>query len=227
MKHSNTHNIYIVLSQTETGFARVLRTVGNLNYNHAAISLDKDLKELYAFARTEQYGYLTARLVRETTDRYLINAQDGIPILVYQIPVTKKQLNWVRSTINEIMVDPKYMYNLFSVLTYPIFGGFTTYKAFSCIEFVAYILDHLGYDIGDSLPQCRPDDLRSILADYLYFDGNLLDYISERTTSENYFRPLTVSLMCSTVIATIVLLYRSIPALLHFIRNKTKIEFPI
>lgn len=202
--------IYIVLSRTETGFARTLRRFGNLNYNHAAIALDAELQELYAFARPEQYGYLTATLIRETTDRYLINAPQGIPILVYRIPVTDTQKLRIRETIWEIMEDPQYRYNLFSVLTYPIFRGFHTYKAFSCVEFVAYLLQKLGYDLRMPTYRCRPDDLRSVLAEYIWFDGNLLDYIAEPTRGNNYFCPVTMELIGDTLRNIAILLRRSI-----------------
>lgn len=214
MERTYSHYIYIVLSRTETGFARTLRTIGHLNYNHSAIALDKDLRELYSFARSEQYGYLTARLVHETTDRYLVNAKD-IPIKVYRIPVSKEQHDWVRNTIHEIMDDPNFMYNLFSVLTYPIFGGFTTYKAFSCAEFVAYVLQHLGYKIRKPLPRYRPDDLQPLLEEYLCYDGKLLSFTKVRTTSENYFRPFSMSLFNASLIAACILLRRSISVLFH------------
>ena len=214
--------IYIVLSRTETRFAKTLRRFGGLNYNHAALAFDPNFEELYAFARTEQYGYLTAKLIRETTDRYLINAKNGIPILVYKVPVTEAQWDWVRKTVEEILVDPQYKYNLFSVLTYPVFRGFKTYKAFSCVEFVAYILEKLGYDLGMPVYRCRPDDLRMVLAEYLCFDGNLLDYITVPTTSNNYFRPVTVALVSSTVITAAILLHRSIPGLRRYRRKSSE-----
>ncbi len=218
--------IYIVLSRTETRFARTLRRFGGLNYNHAAISFDPALEELYAFARTEQYGYLTARLIRETTDRYLINAQSGIPILVYKVPVTEEQWNWVRTTVDEILADPQYRYNLFSVLTYPIFRGFQTYKAFSCVEFVAYILEHLGYELGIPIYRCKPDDLQVLLAEYLCFDGNILEYIPKPTINNNYFRPVTIALVSGTLMATAVILRRSIPGIRRYGRNKKNSQPP-
>lgn len=213
MKKTTSCNIYIVLSRTETGFARLLRNVGNLNYSHSAIALDKDLTELYSFARSEQYGVLTARLVHETTDRYLVNAKEDIPIKVYRIPVTAEQHAWVRSTILEIKNDPKFMYNFLSVLTYPLFGGFSTYKAFSCSEFVAYILKHLGYNIPHPIYHYRPDDLQPLLSEYLCYDGKLLDFCSVRTTSENYFRPFTFHLLNASVLAILVLLHRTVSIL--------------
>lgn len=212
MNQLTEQNIYIVLSRTETGFARTLRRVGHLEYNHSAIGLDKDLKELYSFARSEQYGWLTARLVRETTDRYLVNAED-IAIKVYKIPVTQEQYEWVRRTIHEIKDDPKFMYNLLSVLTYPLFGGFHTYKAFSCSEFVAYVLRHIGFNIRKPLHRYRPDDLQPLLKHYLCYEGKLLSFSQVRTTSDTYFRPFTMNLMNASVIAAAVLVRRAIPVM--------------
>lgn len=213
MEHPFSCYIYIVLSRTETGFARTLRSVGHLNYNHSAISLDKDLRELYSFARSEQYGWLTARLVHETTDRYLVNAKNDIPIRVYRIPVTQQQHDWVRKTIYDIMADPKYIYNLLSVLTYPLFGGFSTYKAFSCSEFVAYVLHHLGYRLSKPQSRYRPDDLQPLLEEYLCYDGKLLEFSSVRTTSDTYFRPFTMQLLNASVLAVLILLRRLVPVI--------------
>ena len=207
----NTQYIYVVLSRTQTGVARVLRTFGGLEYNHVAISLDRDFTELYSFARSEQYGYLTGRLVHETTDRYLVNGEKGVPILVYRLPVTREELDWIRGTIREIMEDSQFIYNFFSVLTYPVLGGFSTYKAFSCIEFVAYILRYLGYDIERPLFEYRPDDLQYLLEEYLCYDGSLQNYTPVRTASEDYFRPLTMTLVISSIAAMWLLLSRVVP----------------
>jgi len=214
MHQITEQNIYVILSRTETGFARTLRSIGHLEYNHAAISLDKDLKELYSFARSEQYGWLTARLVRETTDRYLVNAED-IAIKVYQIPVTQEQYQWVRKTILDILHDPKFIYNLLSVLTYPLFGGFHTYKAFSCSEFVAYVLKHIGFNICKPLHCYRPDDLQPLLKHYLCYEGKLLAFSDVRTTSDNYFRPFTMQLANASLLAAAVLIRRAIPVMLR------------
>lgn len=214
MTQTTDQFIYVILSRTQTGFARTLRRVGRMKYNHSAIALDKDLKELYSFARSEQFGYLTARLVHETTDRYLVNADD-IQIRAYKIPVTREQHDWVRRTIHEIKDDPKFMYNPLSVLTYPLLGGFSTYKAFSCSEFVAYVLEYLDFPIRKPLYKYRPDDLQSLLANYLCYDGKLLSFTSERTKSDNYFRPFTMHLLNDSLVAATVLLYRSLPVMFH------------
>ena len=215
MNQLTEQNIYIVLSRTETGFARTLRSIGGLEYNHSAISLDKDLTQLYSFARSEQYGWLTARLVHETTDRYLVNAKDDIPIKVYRIPVTQEQYEWVKNTIYEIRDDPKFMYNLLSVLTYPVLGGFSTYKAFSCSEFVAYVLKHIGFTLRKPQHRYRPDDLQPLLKHYLCYEGKLLSFSDARTTSETYFQPFRRELMNASLVAAAVLVRRSVPVMLR------------
>ena len=215
MEQAATRHIYIVLSRTQTGFARLLRKVGRLTYSHSAISLDPDLRELYSFARSEQYGVLTARLVHETTDRYLVNAKGDIPIRVYRIPVTEAQHRQVRQIIEEIQGDPKFMYNFLSVLTYPIFGGFSTYKAFSCSEFVAFVLKALGHNIRLPLHHYRPDDLQPLLDEYLCYEGNLLDFSQVRTSSEGYFRPFSMHLLNASLLAILSLVHRTLPVIFH------------
>lgn len=215
-----TEYVYVVLSRTQTGIARILRTFGGLEYNHVSVALDHDLKELYSFARSEKYGIITGRLVRETSDRYLVGAKGEVPILVYRIPVTGEEWEQVRDEIRNIMNDSKYVYNLFSVMTYPIFGGFSIYKGYSCSEFVAGILKHLGYELDRPQHTYRPDDLRPVLEEYLYYEGSLQDYMPELTTDENYFRPLTAALAVSTVVAAGILIRRSVPLIRDMRRKK-------
>lgn len=43
--------LYVMVSRTDTGFARLIRRFTGCYYNHAAISFDCDLRQLYSFAR--------------------------------------------------------------------------------------------------------------------------------------------------------------------------------
>ena len=60
--------LYVMVSRTDTGFARLIRRFTGCYYNHAAISFDCDLRQLYSFARraydlplTEACGFLRVR----------------------------------------------------------------------------------------------------------------------------------------------------------------------
>ena len=76
--------VYVVISKTATRFGYVLRRVGGVHYNHAAIALDEELKELYSFARKQYHAALIGGLVEETVERYTLRKQTEIPVTVFQ-----------------------------------------------------------------------------------------------------------------------------------------------
>ena len=108
--------IYIVISQTHTGFAGTIRRFGKIKYNHAAVALDEQMTQLYAFARPKHHALLLGRLVHETLFRYTLGKHSFVDVMIFRIPVTEDQYAWVKDTIYRIKNDKAYIYNLFSVL---------------------------------------------------------------------------------------------------------------
>ncbi|MBR2491057.1 MAG: hypothetical protein IKB65_06210 [Ruminiclostridium sp.] len=187
--------ITIILSRTQTKFGRCIRKVARQQYNHASVALDDGLEEVYAFARPNRYDLLSGRLVRERRDRFTMGNGRPVPVAVYRIPVTQVQAHWVRATVRTMAEDPEYLYNLFSVLTYPVLKGFSVWKAYSCVEFAAFLLRSLGL-LGEEKPLCsyRPDDLASLLADHLVYRGDIRDCLPP-TADEGYFAHPTPSMV--------------------------------
>ena len=212
--------IYVVISQTGTGFAKTLRKFGNLQYNHASISLDRDLTEMYGYARKEQYGYFVAGLVRETTDRLLVGAKEDCQVAVFEIPVTDEQYEDVKDIIDIMYDNNKYKYNLFSVLTYPLFGGYSSYNLFTCIEFVMHILKSIGIKLDKPAQKYRPDELLSVLEDNLIYEGGLLQYITVYTKSPNYFNSVSVRLIGASVKNFCIISKRSFGTLGRYLIHK-------
>ncbi|MBQ9780425.1 MAG: hypothetical protein IJW00_05730 [Clostridia bacterium] len=200
--------IYILISQTHTAFGGTIRRLGKINYNHAAIALDENMTELYAFARPKHEALLLGRLVKETMFRYSLGKHSCVNVMIFRIPVTEEQYAWVKDTIHRIMQSREYMYNLFSVLSTPITGGFSTYKAFSCIEFVMFLLQGLGYPIDKPLHRYRPDDLIPLLSDSVHYKGNLLDYKQEEEEDTSYFRHMSPDEILTSMIVPFRLFYR-------------------
>lgn len=131
-----------------------------------------------------------ARLVHESYEGYTLGntEADGV---IFEIPVTEEEYHWVEQTIIEMQNDSEVLYNLFSVLLYPFFKGMETYKAYTCVEFVMLILEHLGYSL--ECPKCkyRPDDLLKILNKKEIYKGDIGKYLEQSSRDENYFDPLT------------------------------------
>lgn len=200
--------IYVLISQTHTGFASTVRRFGKVKYNHAAIALDKDMTELYAFARPKHSAVLLGRLVRESTFRYTLGKYPCVNVMIFRIPVTDEQYAWVGDTIHRILNSKDYIYNLFSVLSTPLTGGFATYKAFSCIEFVMFLLQGLGYPMDKPLYRYRPDDLVRLLSDTVYYRGNLLEYKRDDTVDTNYYRHMSPEEIFTSILVPFRLFYR-------------------
>ena len=115
-----------------------------------------------------------------------------------------------------MLYNKKYVYNLFSVFLYPIFKGFTVKNAFSCIEFVAYILQSLGLLTEKQACKYKPDDLMLELKDYLYKDTDIRQCTKYNPKHNHYFD----SFQWRTIPASIASIFR---ILKHgFYRNALK-----
>ena len=97
--------------------------------------------------------------------------------------------------------NKKYVYNLFSVLTYPIFKGFSVKHAFSCIEFVTYILQYLGFCKDKKACKYKPDDLLTELADYKYIEKDIRECISYNEANSTYFAPFQIRIIPKSIAA--------------------------
>ena len=212
-------NIYILISQTHTGFAGTVRRFGKVKYNHAAVALDEGMNELYAFARPKHSAVMLGRLVQESVYRYTLGKLACVNVMIFQIPVTERQYEWIRDTIQRIRQSREYLYNLFSVLSTPLTGGFATYKAFSCIEFVMFLLQGLGFALDRPLHRYRPDDLIPLLSDAVYYEGNLLEYKQEEAEDTSYYEHMSPEEILTSVLIPFRLFYRML-----FKRHTTRLH---
>ena len=188
-------HIYVLISRTQTKFARCIRALGKVKYNHSSVALDENFEKLYAFSRPQHRAIFLGRLVRETLDRFLLNKNLVIPAVVFKIPVSAEKYDEICTHMNDIMCDDEYMYNLFSVMTYPFTHGFAVYKAFNCTEFAAYILEKIGFHLTKPLYQYKPDDFLTLLASYNHFEGDLKDFMVCKDTDALYYEPYNWNLI--------------------------------
>ena len=195
MTHSarNEHReycIYLVISETPTKFGSVIRKFAHIKYNHASIAFDENLRRLYSFGRRQYKNPLNAGLIREYPERFTLRRFSRINVRIYRIPVTREQYLQGKSRILEIRHDRDgYLYNLFSVLSFPLLKGFHTYKAFSCAEFAAHMLRTVGLELDAGKQSCEftPEEIGSRFNDLLFFEGNLLDYWKSAPAVPNDF----------------------------------------
>lgn len=182
--------IYIVISETPTEFGRVIRRFAKIKYNHASIAFDEDLKYLYSFGRRQYRNPLNAGLIREYPERFTLRRFPQINVRIYRVPVTKEQFLQGKNRIRQIKHDSEgYLYNLFSVLSFPVLKGFHTYKAYSCAEFVAHMIRVMGISLDPQKSNCEytPEEIGNRINQWLFFEGNLLDYWKRAPLVTNNF----------------------------------------
>lgn len=183
-----SRKIYVVLSQTTTFVAHSIRKISGCTYNHAAISFDPEMEEIYAFARKQHYAFLSAGLVHESRLRYL-EKECELPVQIFELEITEAQYEWIRLVIEYMMENKEYKYNLFSMLSFPFLGGVKTYKAYTCSEFVAFILRKIGYLKQKQSHQYAPEDIGKelMLSNRLWFEGDMRQLVRELDTDERYY----------------------------------------
>lgn len=205
-------NLYIILSKTNTKVAKTIRMVAKQNYSHVSISLEDDFSHIYAFARPQHNALLLAGLVEENLDRFTLRKNNPIPVKVLKLNISDEEYEWIQNKINQMHGNSDYMYNLYSILTYPFAKGISVKDAFTCVEFAVYLLQHLGYLRHKPSCKFRPDDLAQALDNYSFFEGDARE-ILPYAKDDNYFSKVTIKLIANSVYSFIRISKRS---LFHF-----------
>ena len=181
-----------MISRTPTMFGSVIRKIAKQQYNHASVATDESLEHTYAFARAKHSTPLLGGLVRENLDRFTLRRNDKVPVIVYKIPATEEQYEFINARIEEMIKNKKkFIYNLWSIITYPFLRGCSTRNAFTCIEFAAYVLKYLGFLKDKPACKYKPDDLIVELADYKFKECDVRECISYNPSQTKYFEKAT------------------------------------
>lgn len=166
--------IFIINTYTGTAMGRVMKDFLNMQYSHALISTDPELKTMYSYDRVG--------LHKDTLDNYR-RAQNGIMrvIAVFVSPRTKAT---IENSFEYYMKNKKKThYNiagLFDLLNgsnkINSYGDFTLF----CSEFVDSVLKNAKIDItGKSSRNTAPDDFGKFTAKnnvFKLFEGEIKDY---------------------------------------------------
>ena len=166
--------IFIINTYTGTAMGKVMKDFLNMQYSHALISTDPELKTMYSYDRVG--------LHKDTLDNYR-KAQNGIMrvIAVFVSPRTKAT---IENSFDYYMKNKKKThYNiagLFDLLNgsnkINSYGDFTLF----CSEFVDSVLKNAKIDItGKSSRNTAPDDFGKFTAKnnvFKLFEGEIKDY---------------------------------------------------
>lgn len=140
--------LYVLFSATPYRMGRMIRFVTGEPYNHVAIALEEDLKEMYAFARRYYRTPFYGGFVTEHPYRYH-HKGNVADICLCRLPITQEQWKTLDKQLAHMRAHPhRYIYNHLSILAAPFHQKITVRDAYTCAEFTVSVLQELGYDFS-------------------------------------------------------------------------------
>ena len=170
--------VYVIISRTPTSVGKVVRAFLKAKYNHASISLDESLTQMYSFCRLSISNPLVGGIIRESVFTLTIGLNEDVPIIVYRIPATLQQYELISKFINDVYNDAEvYYYNFLQAIGLISKKKHAVYKTYICSEFVMEALRQGGIKLT-SLESYRitPTDICGIMGQYVYYSGSLSKY---------------------------------------------------
>lgn len=175
--------LYLIFSVTPFKTGTFIRAMTHWQYNHVAVVFDKDLKEMYTFARYYRSVPLYGGFVRDSKERYIYKKKTAY-VKICEVPVSEEGYRLVKDYIDAINDYPaEYIYNIFSAITVPLKKRVLIRNAFTCAEFAIQILSMAGTEIERDRFYAI-DELADFFDSYTVYEGI---YRFENTLPQNDF----------------------------------------
>lgn len=184
--------VYILLTDTGSFLTKVIKCYTKNPYNHASISFDAELSEVYSFGRKTARNPFCGGFVKEDTKAGLfVQATCAI----YSLTVSEAQIVKMKKYIKEIEGQKEdYRYNFLGLFGFMLNNPIERGKAFFCSQFVASVLEEGNtIDFNKQLSLIAPNDLQELEEIEFVYEGNL------KTFHNDEVEPLYVSNLYSSM----------------------------
>ncbi|SFB15488.1 hypothetical protein SAMN04488072_10899 [Lentibacillus halodurans] len=167
--------VYILLTDTGSLFTKMIKLYTKKTYNHASISLDSELAEVYSFGRKKVENPFNGGFVKEDLKKGLFKQAD---CAIYSFTVTEAQMQQISSYIKEIEGQKEYYrYNFLGLFGFIFNKPIIRERAFFCSQFVAAVLKECNIiDFEKPLSLIAPNDLLKASNFQFVYEGKLKNY---------------------------------------------------
>lgn len=165
--------VYIVFSATPTGMGSLIRRATRNRYNHVSLSLSRDIRKMYAFARLYRTIPLYGGFVAESILRYRSFA-GTVRVKICRVEAPERELTDLRSLLERLWGErDEYIYNTPAALASLVHLRPDIRKAYTCVTFVQKLLTQYGLaGVRESdSPTVRA--LEERLAPYVIYEGSV------------------------------------------------------
>jgi len=171
-------SVYIMLTNTGTLFTKSIQSYTKAPYNHASISFDRELTELYSFGRKNPNNPLNGGFVKEDIKTGTYSKYPNTTCVIYELKVTERDVDKMKRVLRIfIRSRQKFLYNLLGVFGVALNEPVEFSNSYFCSQFVAEILQRSGIRLWNKLPALvTPDDFRQCEELRLVYEGKLSEY---------------------------------------------------
>lgn len=167
--------IYIVLSQSYTVLARLIRLVTNDKYSHISLSFDEECTNMYSIGRKYTHYPFIGVYKNESIYEGVFNLNPKAEILIYELNISKSQYNNIIRLLDEYGNSSK-GYN-FIGLVLAIFNKKVNRKKYYCSEFIYKILSHESVNLFPKTNNIvKPMDFIDIKRLNKIYEGKIIEY---------------------------------------------------
>ncbi len=169
------HKIYILFTDTGTLFTKLIKLYTKRKYNHASLSFDAGLMDVYSFGRKQMWNPFNGGFVKEDVRRGLFK---NASCAIYSLTVTDEQMTKIKSFVQEFINQKEnYRYNFLGLFGFIMNKPINRKQALFCSQFVATALETCSivqFEKPTSL--VAPGDLQRLPGLKLEYEGKLKDY---------------------------------------------------
>ncbi|MBO2942853.1 hypothetical protein JJQ72_02530 [Paenibacillus sp. F411] len=171
-------SVYIMLSNTGTLFTQLIQSYTRAPYNHASISFNRELSEMYSFGRKHPRNPLHGGFVKEDVATGTFSKFPDTTCVIYELKVSEREIEKMKRVLHIfIRSQKKFLYNILGVIGIALQEPVEFSNSYFCSQFVAEILQRSGIKLWDKLPALvTPDDFRKCSQLTLIYEGKLCHY---------------------------------------------------
>lgn len=135
-------SVYILLSRTNTYFARLIHRVTGDSYTHSAIGLDGSFNCFYSFARRYVNFPFLAGFMIEDVNTGVYAKHKNSPCILVKLDITDEVYEEISQLIASYIKNRRYYhYNFLGLFYYIMKKPCRRERHYVCSQFVAHILD--------------------------------------------------------------------------------------
>ncbi|MFD2043252.1 hypothetical protein ACFSTA_02515 [Ornithinibacillus salinisoli] len=168
----NERKVYLILTDTGTLFTKMIKLFTNKPYNHASISFDPNLCDVYSFGRKEPTNPFIGGFVKEDIRSHLFQRAE---CAVYSCSISDDQYYRMYKYIKSMEEQRDlYHYNFLGLFGVLLNKPIKRSNAFFCSEFVASVMEQGDItEVNKPTSLITPHDLTENEAFELLYQGKL------------------------------------------------------